>query len=86
MGNMGLMGPIRPIKPITPTSPIIPILPLPVFTGPEHLFLDATILDKVPFLPFYQATQQNIALMDKRNSDICDSLVGTLFDLLAIDG
>ncbi len=80
MGNMGLMGPIRPI------SPIISILPLPVFTSSEHLFLNTAILDEFFLLPLYQATQQYVALMDKRNSDVGDGLVRTLFNLLAIDG
>ena len=88
MGGMGLMpiSPLLPIFPISPAIPIIAVLTLPVFSGSIHLFLNATILDKISFFPFYQSTDKHITLMDESDGYVGNGLIGALPDFLPIDG
>ena len=100
MGRMGVMGPHRPLSPNCP-APFSPSRPfslspslrssflislLPVFPGAVHFLPYAAILDKIPFLPFYQPADQYIALMNQRNGDIRDGLIRTFLNLFAVNG
>lgn len=66
--------------------PISTIFLLPVLPRSIHLFLDAALLKEIAFLPLDEPTNQHITLMDERDGNVGDSLVGAFLDLLSEDG
>ena len=70
---------------INPIIPIHPIPVLPVFASTIHFFLDAAFLDEVTLLPFNEAANKNVALMDKRDCDVSDGLIRTLLNLFSVN-
>ena len=89
--------PIKPRSPIKPISPISPISPiryravctvalLPLLAGAVHFLLDAAFFDEVALLSLNEPSDEHVALMDERDGDVGDGLVGALLDFIAIDG
>ena len=87
-GVYGLFGTLHiiPINPIIPMSlvwnlPIGTILFLPVFPSLIHFLLDTTLFKEVAFLPLYEPTDKDVALVNECDGDIGDSFIWTLLYL-----
>ena len=74
-----------PIEPIRYCA-VCTVTLLPVLAGAVHFLLDAALFDEVALLPLDKAADEHVALMDERDGDVGDGLVGALLDFLAIDG
>lgn len=59
---------------------------LPAFACLIYFLLDATVFEEVAFLPFYEAADGCVALMDECDGYVGNGLVGAFLNLLAIDG